>query len=653
MNPKLPCCLFAAWMVMLCQNAMAQQNDTTILREIDRIDIYAPARRLQASPTQEIGQEDLQRLGIKSVADALRMFNGVSIKDYGGIGGLTTVSVRSLGAAHTAVAYDGVPVSNTQAGPVDVSMFDVSNISNMTLAVGTDDQLLKPARLMAHAAVLSVDGNDGILADSLSRLSKVILKYGSFGYWGVNIAHVSQINKRLSITANAQAMGANGEYPYTFVNYKNTIHQRRHNTDVSTIKGEVGLNRTDSIGNLLKVKMYAYNSERGLPGSVVFYNDEANERLCERNFFVQASYRRRLRGNLTAKVLAKYNYSYSRYDDTDVKYQGGHLQQNSTQNEGYISFMTLWQPYRQIALSASVDESYNTLDTDITDNPQPRRNTILAAANMRYYAGNVLTATLSAVATHVRETVSHGSCLNDLDKVCPSLTIKITPFKRDFNVRLMTRKTFRVPTFNELYYTTLGYSGLVPEKAAEYNVGVGTTIWHTLFSVDVFRNIVRDKIVAKPTTYVWKMTNYGKAHITGAEVSLSRIFTIGVANTTVSAGYTYQQARNKSNDIPRLYNSQIPYTPLHSGHYSIMTDYKDWSIGYHAIWSGKRYFWDHNIPANEMEGYIEHTVSVSKKICKYLDIKASCINIGNTQYEIIKYYPMPGIQYQLQLCLTL
>ena len=43
-------------------------------------------------PAQVLGGRDLQRLSAVSVADALRYFAGVQIKDYGGIGGLKTVT---------------------------------------------------------------------------------------------------------------------------------------------------------------------------------------------------------------------------------------------------------------------------------------------------------------------------------------------------------------------------------------------------------------------------------------------------------------------------------------------------------------------------------------------------------------------------------
>ena len=651
MNLRLPYCVLAVCGVFCCHYSTAQ-NDTTITREIDRIDVIAPARKHQASPVQEISRVEMERLGLKSTADALRMFNGVSIKDYGGIGGLTTVSVRSLGAAHTAVSYDGVPVSNTQAGPVDVSMFNINDIASIKLAVGSDDQLLKPARMMASAATLGIEGYDFRPSDSTRHAANINLKCGSFGYWCANAKYSALIAKRISLTANAEVYGADGEYPFTLVNYNKSTRERRTNTDVLSYKGEIGFWHTDTIGNTLKFKAYAYNSERGLPGSIIYYNKEANERLLDRNVFAQTTYRRRLSPTLTAKIIAKYNYSFSRYDDTNVKYKGGHLQQNSTQNEGYLSLMTLWQPSRTIAISISLDEIYNTLDTDITDNPQPRRNTMIAGGNVRFTDGKWITATLTAVATRVRESVDHGGKLKDLDKTTPSLTVKITPMRNIF-IRLMARQTFRVPTFNELYYTSLGFSGLRPETATEYNAGVGAEIFKTHLTADVFRNIVRDKIVAIPTTYVWKMANYGKAHITGAEVSADRMLQLWDVTTTFAAGYTYQHALDKTRKNPKLYNSQIPYTPRHSGHYSLTAEYKGFTLGYHALWSGKRYFAEQNIPANQMDGYIEHTASLSKTISKHLTIKASCINIGDEQYDIIRFYPMPGRQWQLQLSLTL
>src|ERR1700743_2358395 len=55
--------------------------------------------RAQAiTPSQNISSNEFSHYNAFNVADAIRDFSGVIIKDYGGIGGLKTVAVRGLGA---------------------------------------------------------------------------------------------------------------------------------------------------------------------------------------------------------------------------------------------------------------------------------------------------------------------------------------------------------------------------------------------------------------------------------------------------------------------------------------------------------------------------------------------------------------------------
>ena len=48
------------------------------------------------TPSQTLRGEMLHNLSTTSVADALKYFSGVQIKDYGGLGGLKTVNVCLL-----------------------------------------------------------------------------------------------------------------------------------------------------------------------------------------------------------------------------------------------------------------------------------------------------------------------------------------------------------------------------------------------------------------------------------------------------------------------------------------------------------------------------------------------------------------------------
>ena len=114
----------------------APANDSlrTRTQHLDDVEVRAKKTRSALSsvtPVQTITSSELQLLGITSVGDAAKRMAGVQVRDYGGIGGLQTVSVRSLGACHTAVSYDGIVVSNMQAGQIDVSRYSLSNIRQL------------------------------------------------------------------------------------------------------------------------------------------------------------------------------------------------------------------------------------------------------------------------------------------------------------------------------------------------------------------------------------------------------------------------------------------------------------------------------------------------------------------------------------------
>lgn len=88
------------------------------------------------SPVQILSGKELEKLNVYSVADALRYFSGVQIKDYGGIGGLKTVNIRSMGSHHVGVFYDGIELGNAQNGVVDLGRFSLDNMEVISLYNG-------------------------------------------------------------------------------------------------------------------------------------------------------------------------------------------------------------------------------------------------------------------------------------------------------------------------------------------------------------------------------------------------------------------------------------------------------------------------------------------------------------------------------------
>ena len=79
------------------------------------------------------------------VADILRAFTGVQVKDYGGAGGLKTVNVRSLGSEHVGIFLDGIQVDNAQNMQVDLGRFSTDGLGQVLLYNGQKTSRLQTA----------------------------------------------------------------------------------------------------------------------------------------------------------------------------------------------------------------------------------------------------------------------------------------------------------------------------------------------------------------------------------------------------------------------------------------------------------------------------------------------------------------------------
>ena len=255
------------------------QSDSTIHRDVEAVDVEAHTQKRQAVPMQTMSAVEIQQLGVQNLADAVRRFSGTNVKDYGGVGGLKTVSVRGFGAAHTAVSYDGVVVSDCQAGHIDIGRFDIGSIETIALTIGQPDGLLQSASAFAQAAMLSISTRKPNFAKRQTEAS-VRLKGGSFGYFDTQVEAARKVCHS-TLSGTAQFMRSDGDYRYTIPNVDSTERGRRDNSDIRNARAEINLTTSDSSRFQNHLKAYGFYSERGLPGAVTFYYQQANERLAQ------------------------------------------------------------------------------------------------------------------------------------------------------------------------------------------------------------------------------------------------------------------------------------------------------------------------------------------------------------------------------------
>ncbi len=657
-------CFVIAIAMLPAENVQAQQVDTDSItgrvHDIPNVTVNArhlPNKVTSTIPTQTFNRERMDKMGIQNIADAARRFAGTDVRDYGGTGGLKTVSVRNMGAAHTAVSYDGVAVSNCQAGQIDIGRFSLDNVASLSLSIAQDDNLLQSARLYASAGVLNIETAPPSFSDKRNWHLMARLKGGSFGMVNPYVRYAHRLGEQTSVSLDMDYLRSDGQYPFTLTNGKYKTKEKRYNSAIDSWHTEANLFHSFKDESRLDLKAYYYQSERELPGAVILYNPESNEHLWDRNAFLQGKYKKRFSEKWALQVQGKYNYSWNKYRDEGAQYEGGSIIDRYTQHEYYASGTALYSPLSGLYVSLAQDVAVNTLSSSLPDCPFPVRFTSLTALRVRYQWKR-LKMDASLLNTWITESVDTGNAPDDLTRLSPSVSISYQPWEdRMFFIRALYKSTFRTPTFNDLYYTRMGNRSLRPEKASEYNLGLTWSIqsseWlsNLAFTVDGYFNKVTDKIVAFPTTYIWKMANYGKAHVGGVDATLSSVISFSERfSLNLTAGYTWQKAIDLTNPESKNYKDQLPYTPKHNGNVSALLDTPWFALGYSAVSVGKRYYLAQNIPENEIAGYTEHNVTLSHtfalKSCS-LRLQADLLNLTDKQYDVIKYYPMPGRSWKL------
>ena len=672
---KSICAVLCCQLLLPTLFAQQQKVDTTHTYSIPEItvsDIYQTREVRSTAPLQVLSKDALKNLHALQVSDAVKHFAGVTVKDYGGIGGLKTVSIRSLGAQHTAVGYDGITVTDCQTGQIDIGRFSLDNVDQLSLSNGQSDNIFQPARFFASAGILNIQTLTPRFKKGKRTNISAAFKTGSWGLVNPSVLLEQQLSSKWTVTANGEWMSSDGQYPYT-LHYGNTegdltSREKRKNTDVQTFRAEAGLYGNFSDKEQWRLKAYYFQSSRGLPKATTLYNDYSSQHLWDKNTFVQSQYKKEFSQQWVFQTSAKWNWSYQRYLDPDTKNSLGKTENSYYQQEYYLSASVLYRLLSNLSFSLSTDGSINTMDTNLTNFSHPTRYSWLTAFAGKY-VNDWLTISASALATIINEDVKEGGSAGNHRKLTPYVSASFKPFRNEeFHIRFFYKDIFRLPSFNDLYYQEVGNTKLKPENAKQYNIGltysknVCAFIPYLSATVDAYYNKVTDKIIAYPTKNlaIWSMRNLGSVDIKGIDItgnlSLQPWEKIRI---NLSGNYTYQRALDVTNpDLSKdksTYKHQIAYTPRvsASGQAGIETPWINMS--YSFLYSGKRYTVGQNIAANRLDSYSDHSISASRdfrirKVTSSLSVEV--LNLMDKNYEIVRYFPMPGRSVRATLKIT-
>lgn len=646
-------CLLAVLLGAISVVFGQQKEDSVQL--IETVSVSAPIR---ISPgallPSRLTTSEIHAMQANDVGDVLRKFNGTNLHAYGGLGGLKTVSFRSLGAQHSAVVQDGFSVLNSQNGQINLGQIQTANLVGVQDVQAMENPVLLPVSSMVSGGTFSLQSFESVFADTGLAIRSTV-SYASFaqldGFMAVRFR-----KKAWQMATSGAMRSAEGNYPYRLENGIQTIRAERTNNAYQDVNlaatiGRQGKKSTFRLGYRGK------EIKQELPGAVILYNINRDEKLHTQEHVIFSDFESSLSKKISLRVHAQASEQNMRYTDPDFLNAIGGINtiyQNRVLNGGV---MLLWRR-KNWTFQAGSEEFLSSLVVNDTSFAQPVRLHNMSVLSGRWQKGR-WQIYLQSSAQYVSERMN-GNAPNDRFRVNPMLRTSFSSKSGRFEQFFWCRSTFRMPTFNELYYNGIGNKNLLPEDAQLFNYGVHwrKPLWFKplRFQSNIFFNLVQNKIVAIPTQnlFVWSMLNVGETLIFGGDVVLGIDQRLNRNwSFSLDVNYTYQRALDYTDSNSPTYLLQLAYVPVHTGNVDFELRRRNSGLLWSNYLVSMRYALNENIPENEVNGFwisdvsLYHVFNIQKH--HRLTFRGTVKNMFNQSYAFIRSFVMPGRSFQFTL----
>lgn len=685
---------------------MSQPRDTVPVRSLRTTVVgarrAAPSVR-SAAPLFVLDSAFVARLGLASAADLVRHLPSATVRDYGGPSGLKTVSVRSLGAAHTSVVVDGIPLSDLLSGAVDLSRLPAGRIVTVRLGLGGADDLLSPPSAHTAAFLEVMTDLPGGLRGRVLRNEKptrrkfrliqtdsertqakspaaaedtasvpgksapgrlsgaASLEAGQWGTADAAFALGAAAGRGWRVGGQGQWRRSAGDYPFTLRNHSLLSRERRTHGLFQQASALVRAVRRAGTGALTDLRVSAVHDYRQLPGPVVYYTVRGTENVRDGRAEASARHERRS-GRWRFSAAGRAAWSDYRYRDRAGHYADGLLERLYRTAELYglagvsLGFGRPHDGLRPLTAALAADYTYQHLSASEPEADGAARHSLHAAASLRYAAGRLqLTGRLGA-GTVSGPGPHRGVAARSVRSFRPEAAARFVIAGRGADetaLRLYWRRSVRPPSFSDCYYYRLGSTDLRAERVRQAGLGMVSEIraaggaLRLQLTADLYVQRLDDRISALPfSPYLWRMTNRGRACGAGFDLSLVGAARLSPLHALDFAGaLSFSDVRDRTAVADRSYGLRPAYVPALWGSASAQwrnpwADVRLWLTA-----QGERWSTDEHAAGTCLSAAAELGAGLVRR-CRLgsagAEFALECHNLTDTQYEIVRRYPMPG-----------
>ncbi|TXI85629.1 MAG: TonB-dependent receptor [Crocinitomicaceae bacterium] len=624
-------------------------------RELQEVRVRDSLRN-NAEKVQALRRSAILELQGEDVGQLMQKFAGVAVRSYGGLGGLKTISVRSLGSNHSSIVVDGFTLVNNQTGQINLGQLQTESLESLQLITGGQKNYLVPSSAHVSGSSLLIETFEASFSEHKHQV-RFSSKIGSFGQID-NYLSYKLGKERLYFSVFGKYRIANGTYPYSFRNGTSTYSGERLNNFYQDAMGGANLGFKTKKGGVVQLAYRKELVDQELPGAVILYSQNGFQTLKTNNDRIQLSYLKHLK-RWSLRAFSAYSALSMVYTDSSYLNSAGFLQSDYSNSIGQVGLNARFRLKERLYLFGGIEEQLSMLVSTVDGIDEAKRAHSFGILGFSYY-NSIFTLTGQFSGQYIVEENANQK-RTPLYKMNPffQLESKEIGKKVKGQLTLFYRNSFRMPSFSELYYNSIGNANLRPEKADQISLGKTLTIRNSktqfVNRASVYYNQVRDKIVAIPTKnlFVWSMQNVGKVAIVGFEESAEWCQTLSKNwSTCLVLNYTFQRVSDITDRHAPTFQHQIAYIPKHSGNADLTVKRKNTGLRISNFASSLRYSLNENIPANKVDGFWLTDLAVFTKLpLRNHDIRLQFTlkNTFNSSYAIVRYYVMPGRSFLISL----
>lgn len=642
----------------------SQELDASGIDSLSTEEITVEANRLKMTKLfapnkiQVISGKMLAAINGNRLADALEIGDAVFVRDYGFNSGLKTVSLNSTQSEHTLILLDGVRLNSRQNAQVDLSLYDISDVSRIEISKGGSSALYGSE---AIGGVINIITGRTMLLNSYKAVLKSNI--GSYGFRKFSGRFSKDLklksNSILQVDINAGDERAKNNFEYYYQNGNTLDLNTRENNDYNAQNADVNVKLVKDELSVLNFTAHYTRFDRGLPGVDAGYSPGTAMQI-DNNAIASVVYNKKFSKLISLNSSASYSYQLEKYFDT------------ATYNLAVVlnSFYKLNSYSNNSSVNIAFDK-HNGLETGYELNYSSINSNEVETAkvtNASYYiAGKTVFTVLnkSKLTLYPDIRYDYYSNIKDRNVVTGKLGLNFKQFcDIDYSLKMSIGNSFRAPTFNELYWKTLGNPDLKPERSVNLDAGliyIFNTGFRNEFEFSYFFTRTTDRIIWQPVSGIlWSPLNVGIVNAEGVDISLKSSFSgHSKLSGNINFGYNYGTATKKNEDYAGdpSYNKQLIYLPKEAVKSSIMLLYLPTSkiikfVSFNLFYKhiSRRYSNFENTEFVPGYGTFDCNAGIGFGMNRLrIDMKLMVNNVLNEDYKVVPGYPMPLRNFKLEL----